>query len=623
MTKFLTLVFLGLLSVGPLSAQCELSATVSDVTCDPGTGDIIFRLTVTGDAPTVRFTDYGLEFDLPFDESFILPGSWPDSIVFFLEGGAAPDVCRDTATVFRPANCAEGGGGHGDCSVSIEPTGTVTCGVADSLTAVSSGTPPFTYAWASGATGPTVPTLPGHNAYQVTVTDADGCTSTAYLSLDDSPFHVYVSSEGDYCLGQEPTLTAVAYGTEGPLTYAWSNGATTQSTSDITAEEYYTVTVTDQNGCSAVGFGFYHPSVFGQTLEVTGPPTTNCDGSPITLSVVDPDPDYTYQWLIGNDTIDGASIEVTAGGYYTVRGRENDNPDCVSFGHLSVVTASIAAEDLAIISTVPACDSLACFTVFNVGDFNSLFIPPLVEWSSPTGGAFTVEHGNICVTEPGVYQATVITRCDTIELFTEVKPFEPCAEVCGEVIMDADGDCLPDPVQQIWGLFLLFTNEETNLTYAVMTDGAGGFCGTLPVGGYQMSMLGAEGMTVTMDCEDQVLSMSVLPANPTAMELFVQEAGEQETTSAVLPTEVASDNLLKVYPNPSSGALTIESGNGLPLAASDVVRLYDGLGRLCDEVKGRALAAPWSPRNVRSGTYQLVVVAADGRFKGRSPVVFR
>src|ERR1051326_278287 len=45
-------------------------------------------------------------------------------------------------------------------------------------------------------------------------------------------------------------LSAVVYGGAPPLTYAWSNGATTQTINNINTG-YYTVTVSDHYGCTA------------------------------------------------------------------------------------------------------------------------------------------------------------------------------------------------------------------------------------------------------------------------------------------------------------------------------------------------------------------------------------
>jgi hypothetical protein len=103
------------------------------------------------------------------------------------------------------------------------------------------------YAWSNGATTQSISVNASGN-YSVTVTDSNGCSADASqgVTVNELPT-VSISANGPttFCAGGSVTLTASA-----GSSYAWSNGATTQSIS-VNATGNYSVTVTDANGCSA------------------------------------------------------------------------------------------------------------------------------------------------------------------------------------------------------------------------------------------------------------------------------------------------------------------------------------------------------------------------------------
>ena len=95
-------------------------------------------------------------------------------------------------------------------------------------------------------------TAPGSYTYYLTVTDANGCSSAAGSTtvVVNAPPTVSVSVSGrtTFCIGGSVTLTATPAG-NGPFTYKWSDGETTQAIT-VTSAGSYSVTVTDANGCS-------------------------------------------------------------------------------------------------------------------------------------------------------------------------------------------------------------------------------------------------------------------------------------------------------------------------------------------------------------------------------------
>jgi len=139
-----------------------------------------------------------------------------------------------------------------------EGSGTTTADVANGNTAglinnpsrQVSGAPInyASYAWSNGANTPTI-IVSTSGSYNVTVTDANGNTgisNTITVTANPAPSAtITVSGSTNFCPGGSVTLTANT-GTS----YAWSNGAQTQSINATTSGSY-SVTVTNANGCSA------------------------------------------------------------------------------------------------------------------------------------------------------------------------------------------------------------------------------------------------------------------------------------------------------------------------------------------------------------------------------------
>jgi dienelactone hydrolase len=104
------------------------------------------------------------------------------------------------------------------------------------------------YAWSNGATGFMQTVAPTETTvFTVTVTGANGCTSTASETQTVfAPPIATIGGPGTICLGGTATLTAT-----GGSQYAWNTGSTATSinVSPAVATDY-SVTATDANGCT-------------------------------------------------------------------------------------------------------------------------------------------------------------------------------------------------------------------------------------------------------------------------------------------------------------------------------------------------------------------------------------
>jgi hypothetical protein len=122
----------------------------------------------------------------------------------------------------------------------------------------SGGTPfsvsnPYFYSWSpsGGATS----TASGLSAgtYIVTVTDGNGCTATASAIITEpDEFEFEVSSTSVSCHnGNDGTASVIVTGGTPAYNYSWSPSGGTDATATGLYAGNYTVTVTDENGCTA------------------------------------------------------------------------------------------------------------------------------------------------------------------------------------------------------------------------------------------------------------------------------------------------------------------------------------------------------------------------------------
>ncbi len=129
-------------------------------------------------------------------------------------------------------------------------------------TTASGGTGSYSYSWTGGASG-AGPTGLSAGVYTVTVTD-NGCsavspvskvvtiTEPATLSITSlTPYNVSCNSanSGEHADG---SITTSVTGGTGAYSYSWTGGATVDNPNGLTAGTY-SVTVTDENGCTASG----------------------------------------------------------------------------------------------------------------------------------------------------------------------------------------------------------------------------------------------------------------------------------------------------------------------------------------------------------------------------------
>jgi len=172
---------------------------------------------------------------------------------------------------------------------------------------LSGGASPYTYAWSGGQPNNAVASNLSAGNITVTITDGLGCTATATDLVTGPPnLSLTISTVNDSCFnGNLGSATANVSGGNPPYTFYWSNISSAQTNLGLGAGTY-TVTVTDDKGCTTTG-----STTINQPAAINYNATAqnvNCFGNStgsITVNISGGTPGYTYTWspnvLSGNN----------------------------------------------------------------------------------------------------------------------------------------------------------------------------------------------------------------------------------------------------------------------------------------------------------------------------------
>ena len=247
------------------------------------------------------------------------------------------------------------------------------------------------YAWSTSESTDNI-IVDAAGDYSLTVTDNNSCTaSTSVIVTETTPAEVIIIGNQNYCVGETTSLSA---DTDYP-SYQWNTGSS-EKTITVSDQDNYSLTVTDQNGCTSMS------SVFVIELPEVQPVISSdlsfCIGSSTTLAL---DAVYaSYNWSTSQSS---AVATVNAPGIYTVT--VTDSQGCMGSTSVEVVERSELSPEI------------VGLDVFCEGEENVLGLTSfysLVEWSTNDGGDNTI------VTETGVYSVTVTdnTGCTGTDTFS-------------------------------------------------------------------------------------------------------------------------------------------------------------------------------------------------------------
>lgn len=288
--------------------------------------------------------------------------------------------------------------------------------------AMNGGAAPYAFSW-NGPNGFTsnADSLSGLETgdYAVSITDANGCTSNANVTLIDAPplnidlsAAVFSGGGNVSCAGlSDGSVDLQITGGAQPHAFAWTDGlGFTASTEDISgiAAGTYQVTATDANGCIISDqVTLINPQPIGLSAELSSMngSEVSCDGASdgsIDLSVTGGALPHSFSWSDGATTEDLNSL---GAGDYTVM--VTDANGCVANAAYTLEAPTAIITDLTI-SSQPGGTSITC----NGGTDGSIeanvtggIAPFTVAWSGPNG--FSANTTSISDLPSGTYTLIV------------------------------------------------------------------------------------------------------------------------------------------------------------------------------------------------------------------------
>lgn len=287
------------------------------------------------------------------------------------------------------------------------------------------GSSPYTYVWDNTETGDFAQFLDAGN-HVVTVTDDNGCTATDNVNITEPTqltANITAQTPTTCFGGSDGSATVTAAGATPPYLYLWSNGET-NATAVLLGANSYSVTVTDNNNCTAVtSVTIAQPAQL--TAVINAFSNISCYGGNdgfATVTAAGGTPGYTYLWADGQTTTTASNLVAD---FYDVT--VNDANGCAATGSIILTepdTILASMQSFTMVSCNGGSDATA--TVVAQGGTNTF----TYLWSNGQTNAtatglsagnytVTITDGNGCsvqlahtVIEPDVLTASVISSVD-------------------------------------------------------------------------------------------------------------------------------------------------------------------------------------------------------------------
>ncbi len=458
-------------------------------------------------------------------------------------------------------------------AITIASHSDVTCSTLGSATAnpASGGVAPYTYLWSpSGGTNLTASNLSA-GTYTITATDNNGCTGSVSVTISQttSPVSVSIASQTNVSCNTLGSATAnPASGGTSPYTYLWSpSGGTNLMASNLSAGTY-TITATDNNGCSGTASVIISQSSSSVSITIASKTTLLCDGfGYITAhAATGGTPPYTYLWTPSGGTNLATTTNLTAG-TYTITATDSNGcsgtaSETISYpSHLSV-SATVTGN----LNCYGGHDATVSCTA-------SGGTPAYTYYWFPSGGKNSVESG----LSGGTYIITV-TDSSGCTATAEVTISEPAGMniKTDSIDVHGSGGC----------------NGQASVT--VLSGGA-------PPYTYKWIAGGQTTDTINNQCTGDYCC------------IVTDNNGCSQTTCIIIRSTVGIDNLfgnstdITIFPDPNNGIFTIKG-----IERGMVLEMYDYLGRNINTVKVTDESMQMNIASQPNGIYLIRILTNDG-----------
>lgn len=375
---------------------------------------------------SLEVTDqYGLDNGYIFNWNISLMSDLPDTLVVLNE-----PLGMNVGGFVTQATC---GGSNGAINLTV-----------------NGNSPPFTFLWNTGVITEDITNIPS-GSYSVTVTDANNCSRVDLFSLTNiSSINITKNITHVNCSGDNTgSINITTSGGTPPYTFLWSNSATTEDLTNITAG-LYTISITDNAGCIFIDNININQnpqlliSLINSSNEICGDANGNID-----VQITGGSGSYAYNWSNGATTQDLVNI---SGGSYSLT--VTDGFGCTKTSNYNIINnvSNCSSYCYLDVSNYVASPDICGSSVGSINITLTSVTPPYnVNWSN---GATTEDISGLL---PGNYTVTVhdaagcsdtqtiivTNSTGTLNISGSVVSDENCGNYTGGVNITVAGGVLP------------------------------------------------------------------------------------------------------------------------------------------------------------------------------------
>jgi uncharacterized repeat protein (TIGR01451 family) len=355
-----------------------------------------------------------------------------------------------------------------------------------------------------------------------TITDANGLSGTCTININI--IHCNYQFIGSIAppVGNNNILTATSTGGFGALTYLWQDSVTTTQSIDASLPGYYSVSISDDNGCIASISQWiqqnptlqYNPH-FQDTCNanfIYGLGTSSAVVGPIVSFQAEEmfwghlNNPHTYTWTFNDGYVDTLNVGIGNSPFYY----RPYSTGQVIVATLTVTSATCSATQTQTVNFSPNVCNLGGTWDFmtNMGLFQNQY--PLKISAQPISGAGTF---NSCTylwdngsTSRSIYAYNSGTYCCTITdsigctkyiCYTYYAPYDSTITICGNVFNDANNNGIYDGPETALVSSNVITITGNGNTYLATVDGLGNYAANVPAGVYDISYSVQQGHNFT------------------------------------------------------------------------------------------------------------------------------
>lgn len=190
-----------------------------------------------------------------------------------------------------------------ELTVALEEEASIKCAGENSAVLrveANGGKPPFQYQWNTDKGNGEKATGLGVGEYSLSLTDAAGTTKTVSAKIaEPAPVEVQTRQTAPASTNNsDGQALATAKGGTGNFSFSWDNGATTANASNL-SPGMHSLTVTDQNGCTATASIDITENILPLTVRIEQTADIKCNGektASLEVKVEGGKPPFQYAW---------------------------------------------------------------------------------------------------------------------------------------------------------------------------------------------------------------------------------------------------------------------------------------------------------------------------------------